>query len=135
MAVRLLALRSGHPLPPGGFLILISVRDCLSLGHNAAGGLGKLKNLTTSGGKSATFRLVAQCQNQLRYLNLGTSLKSVMNLMPKPLYPWGKSLWYSLNRKLYTSKNQCGRRGDVKYLAFTWNRPTLTSRYILTPTQ
>jgi hypothetical protein len=27
MAVRLLALRAGRPLPPGRFLVLISVRD------------------------------------------------------------------------------------------------------------
>jgi hypothetical protein len=42
-------------------------------------GLGQLKNLMTSSGvEPATFRLVAQCPNQLRYgVSLGLSIKAV----------------------------------------------------------
>jgi hypothetical protein len=46
MAVRLSALRAGHPLPPGRFLVLISVRD--SIDPRAIvrlEGLGKLKKI------------------------------------------------------------------------------------------
>jgi hypothetical protein len=61
----------GRPLPPGRFLVLISVRG--SVDPKAIvrlEGLGKLKSRMTSTGKEpATFRLVAQCLNQLRYSN------------------------------------------------------------------
>jgi hypothetical protein len=69
MAVRLSALRAGHPLPPGRFLVLISVRgrvDPRDIGRLE--GLGKWKNpITSPGMKPSTFRLVAECLNQLRY--------------------------------------------------------------------
>jgi hypothetical protein len=62
MAVRLSALRTGLPLSPQedsrvdpSVIVLLE-------------GLGQLKNLMTSSGiESATFRLVAQCLNKLRY--------------------------------------------------------------------
>jgi hypothetical protein len=63
------ALRSGRPLPPGRFLVLISVIGCvdprtiLRLER-----LGQLKNpMTSSEVEPATFRLVAYCLNQLLY--------------------------------------------------------------------
>jgi hypothetical protein len=59
MAVRLSALRAGRPLPPGRFLVHISVRgriDPKAIGRLE--GLGQLKNPMTSGIESATFRLV-----------------------------------------------------------------------------
>jgi hypothetical protein len=69
MAVRLSVVRTGSPLPPGRFLVLISVtgwvdpRDIVRLE-----GLGKLKNpVTSSGIWTATIRLVAQFLNQLLY--------------------------------------------------------------------
>jgi hypothetical protein len=68
MAVRLSALRADHHLPPGRFLLLISVRDWVDTRAIARlEGLGQLKNpVTPSGIEPATFRLVAWCLNQLR---------------------------------------------------------------------
>jgi hypothetical protein len=70
MAVRLSALCVGHPLLPGRFLVLISVRgwvDPRSIVRLE--GLGKLKNTMTSPGiEPSTFQLVAQCLNPLRCL-------------------------------------------------------------------
>jgi hypothetical protein len=73
MAARLSAPRAGQPLPPGIFLVLISVRGwdsalSRSQGHREAERTGQLKNpMTSSGIKPATFRLAAQCLNQLHY--------------------------------------------------------------------
>jgi hypothetical protein len=64
MAVRLSALRSVRPLPPGRFLVLVSVRgrvDAKAIVRLE--GLGQLKNPITSGNTPATFRFVAQCFN------------------------------------------------------------------------
>jgi hypothetical protein len=69
MAVRLSALCTGRPLPPEGFLVLISVRDWFD--PRAAvqlEGLGQLKNpMASSGIETTTFWLVAQCLKQLCY--------------------------------------------------------------------
>jgi hypothetical protein len=68
MVVRLSAPRAGRPLPPGRFLVLISVRggvDPKAILRQE--GFGQLKNPMTSGTEPATFWLVAQCLNQLRY--------------------------------------------------------------------
>jgi hypothetical protein len=60
---------AGLPLPTGRFLVLISVTvwvepRAIMLMET----LGQLKNpITSSGIEPATFRLVAQCLNQLRY--------------------------------------------------------------------
>jgi hypothetical protein len=69
MAVRLSALRPGRPLPPGRFLVHISVggrvdpRAILQLD-----GLCKLKNpVTSSGIEPVTFRFVTLCLNQVRH--------------------------------------------------------------------
>jgi hypothetical protein len=68
MAVRLSALRGGRHLPPGTFLVLISVRGWVDRKVIVRlEGLGQLKKSTSSGLEPATFRLVAQCLNQLRY--------------------------------------------------------------------
>jgi hypothetical protein len=43
ITVRLSALRAGRPLPPGRFLVLISVRLSRPQGHSAAGRIGSIK--------------------------------------------------------------------------------------------
>jgi hypothetical protein len=70
MAVRLSALRAGCPLHPGIFLVLISFRGWVDRRAIVKlEGLGQLKNpVTSSVIETTTFRLVAQCLNQLRYL-------------------------------------------------------------------
>jgi hypothetical protein len=67
MVASLSAPRTGRPLPPVRFLVLISVRG--SVDPRAIGlGLGQLKNpVISSGIEPATLRLVAFCLNQLRY--------------------------------------------------------------------
>jgi hypothetical protein len=61
MAVRLSALGAAAPLPPGRFLVLISVRGRVDPRDIAQlEGLEQLKNtMTSSGPDPATFRLVA----------------------------------------------------------------------------
>jgi hypothetical protein len=54
--------------PPGRFVVLISVRGWVDpRGTVRMKELGKLKKSTSSGLDPATFRLAAQCLNQLRY--------------------------------------------------------------------
>jgi hypothetical protein len=69
MAVRLSVLRAGRPLPPGRFLVLISVRGWVDLRSIVRlEGWGQLKTpVASSGIEPATSRLVAQCLIQLRY--------------------------------------------------------------------
>jgi hypothetical protein len=69
VAVRLSALRTGHSFPPGKFLVLISVRGRVDFRViMRLERLGELKNpMTSSGIEPASFRLVVQCLNQLRY--------------------------------------------------------------------
>jgi hypothetical protein len=75
MAVRLSALRAGSPLPPERFLVLISEEAVNPRAIVGLEGLGQLKNTVTSlGMEPATFRLIAQCLNQLSYrVTLATS--------------------------------------------------------------
>jgi hypothetical protein len=65
MALRLFASRAHRPLPPERFVVLISVRGCVTTRAIVRlEGLGELKYLMISSGiKPATLRLVAQCPN------------------------------------------------------------------------
>jgi hypothetical protein len=47
-------------------------------------------------------------------LDLGTRWRWVVNFTPRPLYPQGKSLWYTLNRRLGGPKRGSGRGGEEK---------------------
>jgi hypothetical protein len=69
MAVKLSALQAGRPLFPWRFLLLISVRGWVDPRNIVRlEGLRELKIPQNSSGiKPATFWLVAQCLNQLRY--------------------------------------------------------------------
>jgi hypothetical protein len=70
MVVRLSASRTGRPLPPRRFLVLISVRGWVDpRAIVRLEGLRQLKNPTASSRiKPATYRPVAQCLNQLQYV-------------------------------------------------------------------
>jgi hypothetical protein len=63
MVVRLSALRAGRPLPPGRFLVLISVRGRADpraiVRLEGLGQLKKSNEMTSPGIELATFRLVA----------------------------------------------------------------------------
>jgi hypothetical protein len=63
--VRLSALRTGCLYPQEIYLVLIYVRGCQPQGHSAAGMIVSMKNSNDTI-EPATFRLVAQCLNQLR---------------------------------------------------------------------
>jgi hypothetical protein len=69
MAISLSALHAGLRLPPERFLVLTAVRGRVDPRVTVRlEGLGQLKNrITTSGIEPATFPLVAQCLNQIRY--------------------------------------------------------------------
>ena len=66
---RLSALRTGRLYPPGDNLILLSVRSLSRpQGHTTAGTFKSKKiPMTPSGIDNMTFRLVAQCVNQMRH--------------------------------------------------------------------
>jgi hypothetical protein len=68
--VRLSSSAVGCPLPPGRFLVLISVRGWVDPRDTVwLEGLGPLKiPMTSLRIEPVTFRLVAKCLNQLRYL-------------------------------------------------------------------
>jgi hypothetical protein len=72
-AVRLSALRAGHPLTPGRFLVLISGRGCVDpRAIVRLEGLDQLKYLTNSSGiEPATFWLVSQCLKNNEDTKLG----------------------------------------------------------------
>jgi hypothetical protein len=46
--------------------------------------------------------------------DLGTRWRCVVNFTPQPLYPHGKSPWYSLNKKLGAPQSHSGCGGEEK---------------------
>jgi hypothetical protein len=103
MAAKLSALRAIRFSTPGRFLVLISVRGWVD--PRVIVQMEELRNLkksTSSGLKTATCRLVAQCLNQLRYC------------LPHSWY-WHKELFGGLHLDTY---------GSITNLRFTgsWNR-------------
>jgi hypothetical protein len=59
------ALRAGRPLPPGIFLVLISVRGSRPQGHSAAGNIRSIEESNDHIRiEPATFRLIVECLNQ-----------------------------------------------------------------------
>jgi hypothetical protein len=63
-----------------------------------------------------------------RFLDLGTSWRWVVSLMPRPLYPRRTSPRYPLDRRLGGPQNRSGRCGEENILESTKTR-TPTSRY------
>jgi hypothetical protein len=66
------------------------------------------------------------------FLDLGTSWKWVVIFTPLPLYPWGKSPWYPLDRRLGGPQSRSGRHGEEKILGPPRTRnltPRLPSPY------
>jgi hypothetical protein len=47
-------------------------------------------------------------------LDLGTRWRCVVIFMPQPLYPQGKSPWYTLDRRLDGPQSQSGHGGEEK---------------------
>jgi hypothetical protein len=89
MAVRLSAWRAGRPLPPGRFLVFISVRGWIDpRAVVRLEGLGQLTNMMTiSRIETETFRLVAQCLNQLRYRVPPLRVKRLHNFYQNAIAP------------------------------------------------
>jgi len=48
-----------------------------------------------------------------RILTLGTRWKWVVSFTPRTFYPWGKSTWYRLDRRLGGPQSQSRRGGEV----------------------
>jgi hypothetical protein len=113
MAVRSV-LRAGSPLSPWRFLVLISVRgwvDTSAIVWNRS----MINPMTSS--EPATYRLVAQCLNQLRYCSprciaVGTlNLVTKLRLIVRSCYG-GKTQRCPLDRRLDGPRNWCGSWGD-----------------------
>jgi hypothetical protein len=60
-------------------------------------------------------------------LDIGTSWRSVVSFTPRPLYTWGNSPQYQLDRRLGGSQNRSGQHGEEKNLTHTGTRTLDTS--------
>jgi hypothetical protein len=87
MAVRVSALRAGRALPPpqerSWYSFLLEAES--TPGPSEA---GRMKNSTSSGLEPTTFRLVAQCLNQLRYRVPPMTYSSSLNIRIRTKWHW-----------------------------------------------
>jgi hypothetical protein len=51
-----------------------------------------------------------------RFLDLGTSWRWVVSFTARPIYSWGKSPRYPLNRRMSNPQRRCGRCEELKIL-------------------
>jgi hypothetical protein len=125
MAMRLSALRAGRTLLPGRFLTLISVRGWVEPRSIVRlEGLGQLKNPMISGNEPATFRLVAQCFNQLRYRMSSEKLRCDYRLRVE--MTWKESYLLRLRKTMKSIGND---QAGVMLTLQTWILEVLGSNF------
>jgi hypothetical protein len=62
----------------------------------------------------------------LRFLNLGTNWRWIVSLTSRPLYPWGKSPRFALEKRLGGPQHWSVQHGGIKILVPTGNRTPTT---------
>jgi hypothetical protein len=58
------------------------------------------------------------------HIFLTSALDGVVSFTPRPFYPWGNSLRYSLDRRLGGRQNRSGRRGKENLAPIGTRVPT-----------
>jgi len=86
-------------------LRMVKVKVKLSLCH----AMRRIHYLSTTPWRRRGSGGIALC-----ILNLDTRWRSVVNFTSQPFYPWGKSPWYPLDRRLGRHHSLSGRGGKEK---------------------